>query len=254
MSGLIRNENLPGLLQNVSSERYTGVFTIFSAVDSGQVYFQKGDIVAVNTPLLHGNAALARLLTLREARYQFWETEIEVLPNVKGRTHDLLMDALVYLENAANGIKPMAKPSPEPQPKPQSKPSPSSNVHLVGHTLEDILDTVLPTAAPNPPLTVEPLPPLPQPPAAAPAFGVLLPSKALEDLRDLVILEIGPAGRIMLAVTARDLGLEVVDGLPQVPISQQVAFLTALTADLQLPDVQRVAFEAKVTQLLVEYL
>jgi DNA-binding response OmpR family regulator len=87
------------LLQLLSSNGKTGILRLMSA-EPGQILFREGRVIQAEVPGATGRKALYRLVAWNDARFAFDpEGDVEVAEEIVGSTAEVVMDALVELDD-----------------------------------------------------------------------------------------------------------------------------------------------------------
>jgi len=99
LSGVILGDLLSDVLQLVSSNTLTGIFSVEGSGLEHTIYFEAGQIIHAEGPDLVGENAFFSAFALREGRYRFRETdELPEERTITGNTQFLILEALRQID------------------------------------------------------------------------------------------------------------------------------------------------------------
>lgn len=95
ISGELRGQLMPDMLQLVSSNALTGVFVVRSGGTENRLYLEEGQICHAEGPGLEGESAFFASMAAEEGRYYFEETtDLPDKRTITGNTQFLILEAL----------------------------------------------------------------------------------------------------------------------------------------------------------------
>lgn len=99
VSGELRGQLMPDMLQLLSSNALTGVFVVKSGDSENRLYLDEGQICHAEGPGVEGESAFFAIMALEEGRYLFDETaELPKDKTITGNTQFLILEALRQID------------------------------------------------------------------------------------------------------------------------------------------------------------
>lgn len=104
VSGELRGQLMPDMLQLLSSNALTGVFVVKSGKVENRLYLEEGQICHAEGPGMEGESAFFAVMALEQGRYHFDETaELPEEKTITGNTQFLILEALRQIDEGGGG-------------------------------------------------------------------------------------------------------------------------------------------------------